>query len=237
MGERRKVFRIEATAALGLDPQIEHPQLPQLAEILQELSALRATLAATPARSLAKADASPHDEIARLTSELHFVRSAIGGPHEADAGRDTSRSAAALTARIPDELEAVLVCSEQATQKILAAAEDIDQAANTLSAALKDGVEQGLAQDIRDRVIHIFEACNYQDLTGQRVTKVMTALSRIERQIAGALNEAAHADTTPTLRGPRLANDRGHVSQSDVDSMFAADAPSAAAAVREIADR
>jgi chemotaxis protein CheZ len=56
---------------------------------------------------------------------------------------------------------------EHATQKILAAAEDIDVAANNLSAALKDAYKQGLAQDIHERVIQIFEACNFQDLTSQ----------------------------------------------------------------------
>jgi chemotaxis protein CheZ len=110
--------------------------------------------------------------------------------------------------------------SEQATQKILAAAEEIDQAANTLSASLKNESGQGLAQDIRDRVIAIFEACNFQDLTSQRVAKVMASLGRIEQQIARTLDELAR-ESAPAMHGPRLADDSGHVSQSDVDSMFA----------------
>ena len=123
--------------------------------------------------------------------------------------------------RIASELEAVMQGSEQATQKILAAAEEIDQAANNLSAALKGKSEQGLAQDIRDRVIAIFEACNFQDLTSQRVAKVMATLARIERQIARALEELARGNAAPPMHGPRLESDRGHVSQSEVDSMFA----------------
>ncbi len=71
----------------------------------------------------------------------------------------------------------------QATQKILAAAEEIDQAADSLSAALKGRIEQGAAQDIRDLVIRIFEACNFQDLIGQRITKVMATLKPIEDQL------------------------------------------------------
>ena len=49
----------------------------------------------------------------------------------------------------------------------------LDQAANTLSASIKSTHEQGLAHDIQDRVVQIFEACNFQDLTGQRISKVM----------------------------------------------------------------
>ena len=61
-----------------------------------------------------------------------------------------------MQARIAGELHAVINDSELATQKILAAAEDIDQAANNLSVALKGDFEHGLAQDIRDRVIADF---------------------------------------------------------------------------------
>jgi chemotaxis protein CheZ len=167
MAEPRKIFRIEEMAALGVQSPIEGAPTPQLVEIMQELSALRALLAQSPI----DASASQQDEIQRLTSELRRVHSAISGTVQEHAGGNGSRAPAA-TARVADEFEAVMAGSEQATQKILAAAEDIDQAANNLSAALKSDIEQGLAQDIRDRVIQIFEACNYQDLTGQRVAKV-----------------------------------------------------------------
>jgi hypothetical protein len=50
------------------------------------------------------------------------------------------------TSRIGHKLEAVSKDSEVATQKILAAAEDIDQAADNLAAALKDGIDRGLAR-------------------------------------------------------------------------------------------
>jgi chemotaxis protein CheZ len=222
MAEPRKIFRIEEMAALGVQSPIEGAPTPQLVEIMQELSALRALLAQSPI----DASASQQDEIQRLTSELRRVHSAISGTVQEHAGGNGSRAPAA-TARVADEFEAVMAGSEQATQKILAAAEDIDQAANNLSAALKSDIEQGLAQDIRDRVIQIFEACNYQDLTGQRVAKVMGMLGRIERQIARALNERIGSDAAPSAHGPRLPNDRGHVSQSNVDSMFEADVRSA----------
>jgi chemotaxis protein CheZ len=223
MAEPRKIFRIEEMTALGVQSPIEVSPTPQLAEIMRELSALRALLARSPVDP----EASGQDEIQRLTSELRQVHSAIARTGREHAGANSSRAPAAEPARIADELEAVMAGGEQATQKILAAAEDIDQAANNLSAALKSDIEQGLAQDIRDRVIQIFEACNYQDLTGQRVAKVMAILGRIERQIVGALNERARGGAAPSTHGPRLPSDRGHVSQSDVDSMFENDLKSA----------
>lgn len=215
MGEPRKIFRIEEMTAARRDIRSDDPGVPPLAGIMDELGALRAMLA-PPALSRSAASALPGD-VERLAARLRHVRAAITGTAQEPAGTDDPRAALA-SARIAQELDAVTQGSEQATQKILAAAEEIDQAANTLSATLKDDAGHGLTQDIRDRVIAIFEACNYQDLTSQRVAKVMATLDRLERQIAETL---ADLDPTPPAHGPLLEGDAGHVTQSDIDSMFA----------------
>jgi len=119
--------------------------------------------------------------------------------------------------RVARELDAVVSGTHEATQKILAAAEAIDQAANTLSAALKGRIEQGLAEDILDHVIRIFEACNFQDLIGQRTGKVMAALNAARLKTAP---KAARQQATQCLHGPRLDTDRGHATQADVDAIF-----------------
>jgi chemotaxis protein CheZ len=219
MAAPRKVFRIEQTTAGRFEPQSDHASAPRYGEIMQELSALRAMLAAPPAAQIAVAAPLRPDEIQRVTSELQLIHAAIRGtqPHQ------TSNGARPVQARIAGELHAVINDSELATQKILAAAEDIDQAANNLSVALKGDFEHGLAQDIRDRVIQIFEACNFQDLTSQRVAKVMATFAGLERQIVRALDELARVSAVPRTHGPRLAGDGGHVSQSELDSMFAGD--------------
>ena len=225
MAERRKIFRIEETAAMRLEPQAgDNPAAHAHAEIMHELGTLRSLLAATPsAPRPPRTDIAPRSDIARLASELHLIHAVIRGPQSEPLDPGLRLQAEQMT-RVAHELEAVIKGSEQATQKILAAAEDVDQAANNLSAALKGEIEQGLAQDIRDRVIEIFEACNFQDLTSQRVVKVMATLDRIEAQITRALAELAEAGGPPRMHGPRLENERGHVSQNDIDSMFAADA-------------
>jgi chemotaxis protein CheZ len=214
MAGPRNVFRIEQTAGLCAERD-ETAQPPHLAQIMAELTALRARLADTSARPPGELATPRHPEIDRLASDLRRVHAAIiGSDTVADGG-------SAMPTRAISELEAATAVSEQAAQKILAAAEDIDQAANTLSAALKSDSERDLAQDIRDRVIQIFEACNYQDLASQRVAKVAKTLHRIERHIAHVLNEPARDDTVPPAHGPRLPNDRGHFSQSDIDALFA----------------
>ncbi len=215
MGEPRKVFRIEEIAVMRRQPLAEAvPAAPGYAEIMQELSALRALI--TPAAPSPAADMPQRAGIERLTSALNLLHAVLRGTQHERAGCNDQ----APTTRITHELEAVRKGSEEATQKILAAAEEIDQAANNLSAALKDKIDRGLAQDIQDRVVHIFEACNFQDLISQRVAKVLATLKDIEAEIARARAEIARARTAPAMHGPRLESDHGHASQGDIDILF-----------------
>jgi hypothetical protein len=190
MPEPRRVFRIEQTAAARrARPAAPHVETSSHGgEIMQALAALRALMAApiSPTTDAAKPRPSEDTDTARHANDM---------------------------ARIAGELDAVTSGTAQATQKILAAAEEIDQLANNLSAALKGKLEQQLAQDIADGALRIFEACNFQDLVGQRVTKVMKSLKAEE-----ALSPPAAS--AQDLHGPRLDGDAGHLSQHDIDSMF-----------------
>ena len=215
MGEPRKVFRIEEIAAWQRTARADETiSAPGYAEIMQELRALRALIAPS---LQSVANGSQRVAVERLTSALALVHNASCAERSTNA---LSPAVGRRRTRIAHELEAVSKDIEVATQKILAAAEDIDQAANNLAAALKDGIDRGLAQDIRDRVVQIFEACNFQDLTSQRVTKVIKALKEIEAEIASALAEIVPGGATPAVGGPRLESDRSHASQRDIDILF-----------------
>ncbi|MBN9580305.1 MAG: protein phosphatase CheZ, partial [Afipia sp.] len=86
-----------------------------------------------------------------------------------------------------------------------------------------------------DRVVGIFEACNFQDLTGQRIGKVMTTMKFIEHHInvmmdiwggVDAIKQHAPAHIDPRvgdarlLNGPKAPGDAGHASQDDIDALF-----------------
>ena len=86
-------------------------------------------------------------------------------------------------AKVNGELGAVVGGTEQATQQILEAAESIDQAASAMSKEHSPDQQKLLSEDIQERVISIFEACNFQDLTGQRISKVMSTMKFIEQHI------------------------------------------------------
>jgi chemotaxis protein CheZ len=224
MPEPRKIFRIEERARSLLGEQSTDAQAPlRHTELMQEIAALRAMLAAMA--SPPPSDGAPrHGATARLTSELNLIAGAIGGEiaRPRAAGQD---AAVPPMTRIAHELEEVVDSTERATQKVLAAAEEIDQVANNLVAALNGKFEQGLAKDIQDLVIKIFEACNFQDLAGQRVGKVLATLNFVEDHVTRALEEiknpsAARRDGAQYLHGPRLEIDSGHASQAEIDELF-----------------
>jgi len=225
MPEPRKIFRIEEKAASRLGERSTDAQAPlRHAELMQEIAALRAMLAAMASRPSDGSGGPRNGANARLASELNLIAGAIGGEIER-SGAAGPGTAMPPMARIAHELEEVVSSTERATQKVLAAAEEIDQVANNLAVALSGKFEQGLAKDIQDLVIRIFEACNFQDLAGQRIAKVLATLNFVEDHVTRVLEEiktptAARRDGAQYLHGPRLEIDNGHVSQADIDEMF-----------------
>jgi chemotaxis protein CheZ len=179
-----------------------------------------------------------------LAAETSAVKSELGSIY--DAVQRTKQEIATLVltsftnpemGRVSQELNAVVGGSESATHRILQAGEEIEEAAKTLAAAIHNIQDQNLARDILDQVSSIFEACNFQDLAGQRITRVTATLKFIEEhilklmQIWGGLEHLA--DVEPAARaevkknpklvnGPKLESDHGCVTQKEIDAMFAA---------------
>ena len=133
-------------------------------------------------------------------------------------------------ARAAGELGAAVAGMEKATQKILHEAERVDEYARTLGSTLKTDYERGLAQDIQDHTVQIYEACNFQDLAGQRIAKVIETLNLVEAQLSAMLarcnGRAAEAPAPrraaggELINGPKLDGDSGHASQHDIDKIF-----------------
>jgi chemotaxis protein CheZ len=135
-------------------------------------------------------------------------------------------------ARSADELRAAVDGMDHATQRILKSVEVIDESARALTASLQDDYKRGLAQDIQDHVVQIYEACNFQDVAGQRIGNVIGTMTMVEDQVAAMLDRVNNLNTkapSPTksaadrglLNGPKLDGDSGHASQLDIDAMFA----------------
>lgn len=74
-----------------------------------------------------------------------------------------------------DELDAVVGATEKATFAIFDACD--------LISGIAGKVEPEHAAALTDQVTKIFEACNFQDVTGQRISKVVRTLKHIESKV------------------------------------------------------
>jgi chemotaxis protein CheZ len=122
-----------------------------------------------------------------------------------------------------DELDAIVEHTATATNAILNSCETLDAVADSLS-----GEEAAKLQDATTR---IYEACSFQDITGQRITKVVGTLKTIEAKVAqivaafgggeaemeGLPSEAA--DEASLLNGPQ--HPTVAMDQSDIDRLLA----------------
>jgi chemotaxis protein CheZ len=256
MPVHRKRFRIEEAFAgdMPMLSAVDGDADPMHREIMTELHAIRAQMAA-PAGGIAAASSS-EETTSRKAAEAHALLETYRAQIELceklkveldlihDAISRTKHEIAVLhgksfnggeMAKVTGELGAVVGGTEQATQQILEAAEAIDQAASAMTKVNSPDQQKRLSEEIGERVVSIFEACNFQDLTGQRISKVMTTMKFIETHITVMMDiwggvDAIRAHVPPIvdqregdarlLNGPKNEGDVGHASQNDIDALF-----------------
>ncbi|HWA47512.1 MAG TPA: protein phosphatase CheZ [Dongiaceae bacterium] len=127
-----------------------------------------------------------------------------------------------------DELDAIVGATEEATNAILQAMEALGN--------LTEKMPPEIADQVNDAVTQVYEACNFQDVTGQRITKVVKALKHIEDRVDGlvaafgdeiAKYREAHPKTEKPkevtdqdlLNGPQLPENASK--QDDIDALLA----------------
>jgi chemotaxis protein CheZ len=159
-------------------------------------------------------------ELASVADYIKHIKAEIGALRPNELCRD----------RLPmahEELGCVVNTTASATHTIMAAAEEIL------------GADDASPEDYRSRVesklLEIFEACSFQDITGQRINKVLEALDQVEKRLgrfAHAVNIRDRADRVEPeealrqarrevllLNGPQ-ADGKG-IAQDDIDKLFA----------------
>ncbi|MFC3052441.1 protein phosphatase CheZ [Kordiimonas pumila] len=173
-------------------------------------------------------DTSIYHECRELSDYIHNARKEIAALQPGDLESN----------RIPRaglELDAIVQQTEEATNTIMEAAEEI-MAADTSD-------PEAYQAKTQDAVMRIFEACSFQDITGQRISKVVETLSHIEKRVlelrdllgvteddieeAKSQQEEKDEDKA-LLSGPALHGEG--INQTEVDALMNADVPPAAKA-------
>lgn len=121
-----------------------------------------------------------------------------------------------------DELDAIVEATSEATGSIMDSCDVIQEKAAEVEGEAGDAIV--------NEVMKIYEACSFQDITGQRVSKVVKTFNEIEEKIdklvsvLGIKGEASEDIDTRVgderlLNGPQLAGEG--ISQDDIDKLLA----------------
>ena len=123
-----------------------------------------------------------------------------------------------------DELDAIIDATSEATGEIMDCCDVIQEKAGAV------GGEDGDA--ITEQVMKIYEACSFQDITGQRVSKVVKTFQDIEQKIdklvsvlginvkdLPAADDDDREGDEKLMNGPQLADQA--ISQDDIDKLLA----------------
>ena len=189
---------------------------PQLIEVLR----LAQQLTDTMQMFFGSLDRSIHDEFISIANYIARTRDEIAQLRPNDIREQRIPIAGA-------ELEAVVTDTEKATEAIMSEAEELMAAKPDDLAAYKAEVDAAM--------FRIIENCSFQDLSGQRVSKVVTSLKHIENRVARFASTMGVHDAEATeeerieaerqgrlhLNGP--AQGGPETKQDDVDSLMAMD--------------
>jgi chemotaxis protein CheZ len=164
-------------------------------------------------------DTTVYRELREIAGYIDSMRAEIGAL-QANEIKDSRIPAAG------QELSAIVQATERATNTIMECAETLMAADASDPVAYKALVDQ--------KMMVIFESCSFQDITGQRIAKVVETLQHIEERVArfadvmqakdlnGLLSdderERAARRERLLLHGPQL--DGVAIAQEDVDSLL-----------------
>jgi len=158
----------------------------------------------------------------KIAWELEQLAKQIDGLYEELSSFNASAIKGNHLPKAHDELAEVVQATADATSTIMDACDVINKAA--------EGLPPEKAEAITGGVMNIYEACSFQDITGQRITKVVKTLKVIEERIdsliqtIGAnanpeLQAAVDAQNEATLLNGPSAAGQG-ISQDEIDKLL-----------------
>jgi len=177
---------------------------------------------------IAKMEGLSGESLRNLTNELQGLVEAIEKTRAELAAARTSDVGLEHVPTATDELDAVVDATKGATDNIMTACEAMEK----LVSGRGDELETGVINE----VTKIYEACTFQDITGQRIRKVVGVLRQVEGKVNHLLEALGHVDVGANhplavkpedtrsedeklMNGPQMAAHA--ISQDDIDKLLA----------------
>jgi chemotaxis protein CheZ len=164
-----------------------------------------------------------------MTDEAGTLDDRAGGAQDRDQRLAAVMSA--LTEAAPFELRGRTLPNAMA--EVAAVAESCEEAAHRIVSCVDHIVQahgappDAFAALVRRECMDILEACAFQDICGQRISKIVAMLLLIEDRLGGLeaalgtpspCDGGAAAPADPEAKGPPLPSDA--IAQADVDRLF-----------------
>lgn len=130
-----------------------------------------------------------------------------------------------------DQLDAIVTATENATNTIMESVEEVTDLLGTIRGDVTKE-QKAVIDEAVDMTNNIFEACSFQDITGQRVSKVMKSITYVENRVNTLIDiwgkeelgrikidpEHIKTEDESLLNGPQLEG-KG-LGQDEIDALF-----------------
>jgi len=131
-----------------------------------------------------------------------------------------------------EQLDAIVKATEHATDTIMSAMERNEEALNELRKTVTGPAQVALMDKILTNGHDVFEACSFQDITGQRVSKVVKSITYVEDRVNAVVEiwgkeqmadveiepQTEKTDDEKLLNGPQLEGEG--LDQAAIDALF-----------------
>lgn len=205
---------VDRDLALRLDAiRREHGETVRVDQIAEVVRAMLDTMTG----DIDANDLKLYREIESLADYIHAAKAEIAALKPGEIKNEFIASAT-------DELDAIVGSTEAATNEIMDCAEHLE--------TLTPMMDIQVAERLTEITTRIFEACTFQDITGQRITKVVKMLKEIEQRVEslvrafGSEIEAPGEKVDKTLvsdadllNGPQLPSTAAD--QAEIDRLLA----------------
>lgn len=179
------------------------------------------------ARMAAQFDARLNSEIENLLRYVERLRQEVAGATKPNEERKSSFHS------MSEQLTAIAQSTEEASHVILESSETIAGYSDQLNEMVEDEAAKELCEKIASESMRAMEACSFQDLTGQRVTRILSSLRFVEDRVNAMVElcgqeaiekmsqELADQEPEPEdviMHGPQSPG--ASISQDEIDALF-----------------
>jgi chemotaxis protein CheZ len=134
-----------------------------------------------------------------------------------------------------EQLDEIMDATEGATHSILERMENVDTLVEKLRETDDRDAREKLCDELNGETMQAMEACTFQDITGQRVTKIVRSMKFVEERVNAMVSlwgtdtieqmaaQYGHDDVADEdeklLNGPALPSEAS-ISQDEIDKLF-----------------